>query len=104
MARGTVQMRRRAREGPSSRSFSRGGGRRGKAMGASSFLRRLQRLKAEYGPGRARPKLELLSALERRALPYAREVLRLHETLCFLRAYPDDATILARVGRMPARL
>jgi len=72
-------------------------------MGASSLLRGLQRLKAEYGPGRARPKLGLLTALERLALPRAREVFRLHETLCFLRAYPDDATVLARVERMLAR-
>ncbi|HKC13335.1 MAG TPA: hypothetical protein VKI41_14990, partial [Vicinamibacteria bacterium] len=72
-------------------------------MGASSLLRRLRRLQAEYGPGRARPKLRLLTALERVALPQAREVWRLHETLCFLRAYPDDAAVLARVERMLAR-
>jgi hypothetical protein len=72
-------------------------------MVASSLLRRLQRLKAEYGPGCARPKLGLLTALQRLALPRAREVWRLHETLCFLRAYPDDAAVLARVERMLAR-
>jgi hypothetical protein len=72
-------------------------------LGASSLLRRLQRLIAEYGPGRARPKLRLLTALERLALPRAREVWRLHETLCFLRAYPDDVAVLARVERMLAR-
>jgi len=56
----------------------------------------------EFGPEAARAKLELLGRLERAALPSAAAVSRLHETLCFLRAYPDDAELLALVERMLA--
>ena len=54
----------------------------------------------ERGAEAAREKLELLRALGRRALPRAGEVHRLHEALCFLRAYPDDVRLLAHVVRM----
>jgi hypothetical protein len=63
-------------------------------------LRRLERLKDDFGgeiPGR---RLELLRALERRRLESAGHVLRLHELLCFSRAYPDDAPVLSQVERM----
>ncbi|MGQ0612808.1 MAG: hypothetical protein ACT4PV_03555 [Planctomycetaceae bacterium] len=69
----------------------------------ASLLRTLARVKAEYGGGVAARKRELLDALARAALPTARAVERLHEVLCFLRAYPDDAAVLARVERMLAR-
>jgi hypothetical protein len=38
--------------------------------------------------------------MEHARLESARAVLDLHETLCFLRAYPDDAEVLAQVERM----
>jgi hypothetical protein len=44
-------------------------------------------------------KVELLAQLERAVLGKA-EVRRLHEILCFLRAYPDDRALLAEVERM----
>jgi hypothetical protein len=40
--------------------------------------------------------------MERARLRTARAVENLHETLCFLRAYPDDAEVLAQVERMLA--
>ncbi len=63
-------------------------------------LRRLERMRAEFGDGTAEAKRAALSALERSVLPSAAAVLRLHELLCFLRAYPDDAALLAQVTRM----
>jgi hypothetical protein len=63
-------------------------------------LRALDRLKAGYGPGAAARKLALLRGLDRGRLGRAGDVLRLHEILCWLRAYPDDAPVLARVERM----
>jgi hypothetical protein len=60
----------------------------------------LERLKFEFGGGAAAQKLALLEKLERARLPTARQVLRLHEALLFLRAYPDDAAVLGRVERM----
>ena len=65
-------------------------------------LKRLERLRNAYGPGCAAQKLALLATLRRKRLGSAREVERLHEMLCFLRAYPDDARVLARAERMLA--
>ncbi len=67
------------------------------------LLRALERIKADYGGGVSARKRELLDALARASLPTAKSVERLHETLCFLRAYPDDAPLLARVERMLGR-
>jgi hypothetical protein len=44
----------------------------------------------------------MLRSLSRRALPTAGGVHELHEALCFLRALPDDARVLAEVERMLA--
>jgi hypothetical protein len=65
-------------------------------------LRELEALRGNYGPGVAARRLELLRHLEPRRLRSARQVLRLHEILAFLRAYPDDAAVLAQVERMLA--
>jgi hypothetical protein len=70
----------------------------------AAALRRLERRRGEYGAGAAARKLTLLSSLQRARLATAGQVRRLHETLCFLRAYPDDAQVLAAVERMLARL
>ena len=66
-------------------------------------LTALERSKDRYGAGSAEVKLALLRRLERADLRSARAVSRLHEALCFLRAYPDDARLLAQVERMLAR-
>jgi len=69
----------------------------------TSILRALERLRTTFGSEAAAARLGALRALERRALPRAAEVLRLHELLCFARAYPDDRKVLARVERMLGR-
>ncbi len=69
---------------------------------STATLRRLERLKMQYGEGTGPRKRELLGRLERQDLRSAGAVARLHEVLCFLRAYPDDAALLARVERMLA--
>jgi len=66
-------------------------------------LRALERCKDQYGAGAAGAKLALLRRLARADLRSPRAVLRLHELLCFLRAYPDDARLLAQVERMLER-
>ncbi len=70
--------------------------------GPSRLLSRLEALQAEFGGAAAGRKLELLRALGRSRLGTARGVLRLHEALCFLRAYPDDAAVLSEVERLLA--
>jgi hypothetical protein len=67
---------------------------------AARALAALERIKDRYDPAAARRKLALLGELDRARLPTAGQVERLHEVLCFLRAYPDDARVAARVERM----
>ena len=63
-------------------------------------LRRLERIRTDFGGELAGERLVLLRELERARLPSAAAVRRLHEVLCFARAYPDDAAVLAQVTRM----
>jgi hypothetical protein len=69
----------------------------------SRALATLERIKDNYGGASAGRKLAALRALERARLGTARQVERLHEALCFLAAYPDDARVAAQVERMLAR-
>ena len=68
----------------------------------TAALRKLERIQGEFGAGIAERKLELLRQLGRARLGSSRAVQRLHEALCFLRAYPDDEAVLAEVERQLA--
>ncbi|HSH08314.1 MAG TPA: hypothetical protein VLA41_11680, partial [Burkholderiales bacterium] len=68
----------------------------------ASPLVALERIKDRYGPGSGAAKRALLGRLARTRLKTAGQILRLHEALCFLRAYPDDARLRAQVARMLA--
>ncbi len=59
-------------------------------------LRALIALHGQYAPGTAERRVELLRALGKRPLRAAKDVVALHEELCFLRAHPDDGAVLAR--------
>jgi hypothetical protein len=63
----------------------------------------LERLRSTHGDEAAAAKKACLTALARRSLRGACAVERLHEALCFLRAYPDDAELLALVTAMLTR-
>ena len=67
---------------------------------AASPLAALERIKDRAGPGAGPAKRALLTRLERTRLKSAAQVMRLHEALCFLRAYPDDARLRTQVLRM----
>ncbi|MBK7584981.1 MAG: hypothetical protein IPI67_32925 [Myxococcales bacterium] len=68
-------------------------------MSASHALRELERIARNFGPGLATQKRELVATLGQSSLRQATELLRLHEVLCFARAYPDDAELRASVVR-----
>ncbi len=68
----------------------------------STLLRRLERAKAGFGEGSGAAKLALLAALGGRRLADPDQVLRFHECLCFLRAYPDDRRVFRRAGELLA--
>jgi hypothetical protein len=63
------------------------------------LLSELAILKQRFGAAASSRKRALLRALDREELRPA-ELLRLHELLCFWRAYPDDALLLRQVERM----
>jgi hypothetical protein len=63
-------------------------------------LKELEHLKASYGGDAARLKFVLLDVLSSASLSRAKDVLTLHEILCFLRAYPDSRKLLDRVTEM----
>ncbi len=67
---------------------------------ASAALAALETLRFDFRRGAAQRKRARLRTLERSALPSASAVLRLHALLCFMRAYPDDEAVLARIEAM----
>jgi hypothetical protein len=69
---------------------------------SSASLQKLAALKPDYGGGAGYEKLILLRQLADERLPDAAAVLELHELLCFLHAYPDDAELLKQVEKMLA--
>lgn len=69
-------------------------------MTAVRALARLERLQAEFGGDAAPRKLALLDQLGTARLATAAQVKRLHESLCFLHAFPDTDEIFAAVDRL----
>jgi hypothetical protein len=67
---------------------------------AARALGSLARIGRHYGPSLGGRKLALLVTLESGSLPTADQVLRLHEFLCLLDAYPDDRRVHIQVRRM----
>jgi hypothetical protein len=63
-------------------------------------LRALENLRNVFHERSGREKRSLMQALGRTRLRTPPEVARLHEALCFIRAYPDDARTLAQASRM----
>ena len=64
-----------------------------------SALKKLEQHKDRFDPASARIKRACVRTLARTRLASADQVRRLHEVLCFLRAYPDDATVFAVVTK-----
>ncbi len=65
----------------------------------AAALRALERIQSEYGPGLAARKRALVSVCAASSFVSARELLRYHECLQWLRAYPDDAAVAASAER-----
>lgn len=66
------------------------------------LLMQLESVRLQFGPDAAAQRKRLLRDLRGAELPRAADVARLHELLCFCRAYPDDPALLALVERMLA--
>jgi len=61
------------------------------------LLSTLDAIKHSYGPGMADRKLTALHALQGRSVRQASLLLKYHEALCYLQAYPDNSRLLAIV-------
>src|SRR5712675_1250406 len=70
---------------------------------APTLLGQLTRIHADFSPGAAPRKLDLLRELDGRRLPSANAVQRFHEALSFLHAYPDNPRVRVQAGRMLRR-
>src|SRR5262245_21307573 len=66
----------------------------------SDPLRALENLRNVFHERSGREKRALMRILERTRFRTAGEVERLHEILCFVRAYPDDPGTLASASRI----
>ena len=73
-----------------------------------TLVQALASIASRFTPDARREKLRLLERLEALRIAGPAPLLRLHESLCFLQAYPDDAPVLAAVERalerFPARV
>ncbi|MFN0182533.1 MAG: hypothetical protein ACKVQR_01825 [Aquabacterium sp.] len=63
-------------------------------------LTELESTRAAAGPDADARRLELLNRLAHQPLKQAADVLRLHEMLCYLRAYPGSPAVLAQAEAM----
>lgn len=64
-------------------------------MPSTATLSRLEKQRLVYSPLAASDKHRLIGSLAKTRLPSASAVRRLHEILCWIRAYPDDEQVLA---------
>src|SRR5262245_45134123 len=83
--------------------------RAGKSMArGAELVASLSALASQFTPGARVEKHRLLAALATTPVGDGAHLVRLHETLCFLQAYPDDRDVLERVDgllrQLPARI
>jgi hypothetical protein len=64
------------------------------------LLTRLEQEKTNFSRGNAAQILRLLAALGRREFRDAQSLIRFHDALLFLRAYPHNAAVQSRAGRL----
>jgi hypothetical protein len=75
---------------------------RTRQRGQGAALSELEQIRLAHGPEAAARKRELLAALGCGRCASAKALVRFHELLCFLQAFPDDAATLALVDRLLA--
>lgn len=64
------------------------------------LLDRLEEAKRHFGPGPGAGLEQLMAALERRCLPDADSLIRFHEALLFVRAYPPSAAAMRQAEKI----
>ena len=72
-------------------------------MASAAFdLKQLESLKYDFGPQAAKQKEACLQVLKSTRVKTSDQITRLHEILCFIQAWPDDAAILSLADSMLA--
>ncbi len=66
----------------------------------SAALQTLQRLKLSFTQESADEKLRLLQIMEKASLGSSAQVVRLHDLMCFMQAYPDSEAVLIKAERI----
>ena len=67
---------------------------------SSPALEQLLKLKFDFDAASRRKKFDLLARVNTEEMPDADSVVRLHEQLCFMRAYPDNRRVLRQVEEL----
>ena len=67
------------------------------AKNVKALLKRLEILKDRFAEGESASKIGLIEEIAKNRLGSSKDLLRFHEVLCFLRAYPDDEELLGVV-------
>jgi hypothetical protein len=65
-----------------------------------SLVARLEACKGKFGSGAARKVLALLERVERTTFRDPQELIHLHETVLFLRAYPQSSQVMRHADRI----
>jgi hypothetical protein len=65
-----------------------------------ALLTRLEAAKSHYGPGAARETSLLLDRLARHTFADAKSLIRFHEALLFLRAFPQSPSVVAAIEKL----
>ncbi|MDH3628333.1 MAG: hypothetical protein OES25_11880 [Acidobacteriota bacterium] len=73
-------------------------------MPRHASIDKLVRIAPSFGPTEAAEKLRLLAQIESAPRLTARDLLELHDAICFLRAYPDSPRVLRAVEAAADRL
>jgi hypothetical protein len=83
-------------------------GRKSKRVGTGQLIELLYSLKHSFSRESGRQKLDAVEELSQRTLKDPRALIRYHDILCFMQAYPANAILLKRVdeelGRFDARI
>jgi hypothetical protein len=64
------------------------------------LLTRLEAARSRFGPGDAKPTLKLLDQLSRREFRDTKSLIRFHEALLFLRAFPQAPSLVPRMEKL----
>lgn len=64
------------------------------SVSTNALLNQLERIKSSFGPANAVERMRLIREINRRKILSAADLIRFHDLLCVVRAYPDNQNVL----------